>query len=117
MARRMRSGTFVGPGTKRKLRPAIRDIAVSFDNGGEKQSENPRLSLKLHQHGYSAPPAPQPQPHGRVGETVLSEGKSQQELGEEAGEEPGKGEKTSPLPGVTPVAPRAHDARLPEVSE
>jgi len=39
---------------------------VSFDNGGEKQSENPRLSLKLHQHGYSAPPARQPQPHGRV---------------------------------------------------
>src|SRR5712691_4689919 len=72
----MRSGTFVGPGTKRKLRPAIRGIAVSFENGREKQSENPRLSLKLHQHRYSAPPAPHPQPHGRVGETVLSEGKS-----------------------------------------
>src|SRR3989454_11091609 len=92
ITRRMRSGTFVGPGTKRKLRPAIRGIAVSFENGREKQSENPRLSLKLHQHRYSAPLPRDPQPHGRVGETVLSEGKSQQELGEEAGEEPGKGE-------------------------
>src|SRR3989442_15441219 len=102
----MRSGTFVGPGTKRKLRPAIRAIAVSFENGREKQSENPRLSLKLHQHRYSAPLPRDPQPHGRVGETVLSEGKSRQE---------------APFPGlspaVTPVAPRAHDAGLPEVSE
>src|SRR5712692_6413090 len=105
ITRRMRSGTFVGPGTKRKLRPAIRGIAVSFENGREKQSENPRFSLKLHQHRYSAPPAPDPQPHGRVGETVRSEGNS----------------PPSPFPGllpaVTPVARRARAARFPEVSE
>src|SRR2546427_13170802 len=101
----MRSGTFVGPGTKRKLRPAIRGIAVSFENGREKQSENPRLSLKLHQHRYSAPLPRDPQPHGRVGETVLSEGKSRQE---------------APFPAllraVTPAEPRAHNAGLPEVT-
>src|SRR5947208_15011638 len=61
MARRIRSGTLVGPGTNRKLRPGITRVLKR----GEKQSENRRLSLKLLGLRYSATPAPQP--HGWVG--------------------------------------------------
>src|SRR5881296_3147767 len=61
MARRIRSGTLVGPGTNRKLRPGIRHVLERE----EKQSENRRLSLKLLGLTYSATPTPQP--HGWVG--------------------------------------------------
>src|SRR5207247_2849081 len=44
MARRMRSGTFVGPGTKRKLRPAIRGIAASFEWGRKTKREPAALA-------------------------------------------------------------------------
>src|SRR5207245_7820702 len=61
MARRIRSGTLVGPGTNRKLRPGIRHVL----GREEKQSENRRLSLKLLGLTYSATPTPQP--NGWVG--------------------------------------------------
>src|SRR5207245_10674461 len=61
MARRIRSGTLVGPGTNRKLRPGIRHVLERE----EKQSENRRLSLKLLGLTYSATPTPQR--HGWVG--------------------------------------------------
>src|SRR5690349_16958928 len=56
MARRIRSGTLVGPGTNRKLRPGI----DTRPREKEKQSENRRLSLKLLGLTYSATLSPQP---------------------------------------------------------
>src|SRR5206468_10322521 len=55
------SGTLVGPGTNKKLRPGIQSVLKER----EKQSENRRLSLKVLGLRYSATPAPQP--HGWVG--------------------------------------------------
>src|ERR1700758_5206334 len=61
MARRIRSGTLVGPGTNRKLRPGI----DTRPREKEKQSENRWFSLKLLGLTYSATLTPQP--HGWVG--------------------------------------------------
>src|SRR5689334_7256969 len=43
MARRTRSGTLVGPGTKRKLRPAMENLSLRV---GRCQSEEPALEVK-----------------------------------------------------------------------
>src|SRR6059036_339083 len=122
MARRMRSGTFVGPGTKRKLRPAIRGIAASFEWGRKTKREPAALAEVTPAPPFCTPCA------GRA--TTRSGRENLPGWGEKPvtgwGGVRGRGRvrptfPPSPFPGlspaVTPVAPRAQDARLPEVSE
>src|SRR2546423_13952637 len=61
MARRIRSGTLVGPGTNRKLRPGITTI---LDERGKTKREPAALASPI-PLSYAATPAPQP--YGWVG--------------------------------------------------
>src|SRR2546423_11952733 len=61
IARRIRSGTLVGPGTNRKLRPGIKTI---LDERGKTKREPAALASPV-RLSYAATPAPQP--YGWVG--------------------------------------------------
>src|SRR5437667_3453308 len=112
MARRMRSGTFVGPGTKRKLRPAIRGIAASFEWGRKTKREPAALAEVTPAPPFCTPCA---------GPATTRSGRGTPRSGERPVRGRGEaGEGTLPLPpqfrGLFPtppgdvpsVAPRAH---------
>src|SRR5256886_1316461 len=69
IARRIRSGTFVGPGTNRKLRPAM---AVVLEERGSGRCASGGLAPKLSRQSYFD--LPTPQLHERVGVACLTGG-------------------------------------------